>query len=447
MKKLMIFAMFVILQVCFLPTLRAEGTKEYKVGIDDVLEISVLQPEKITAAVTVSPDGSISFPYIGNVAIKGMTLTDIQDRIQKRLADGYMKYPVVSVSLKESRSRKFFVYGDIAKPGAYPMDDETTILKAISISGGFSKYGTASLVKIIRPKLNEAGYDTIEVNMKDVMQGSGNSNTLILPGDTIMVSEGKFFVYGDVAKPGAYSMDEGTTVLKAISVAGGFVKSGSSSQVRVLRPKEKGAGYETIEVNIKSLLQGNADADVSLRPQDTIMVSEGKFFVYGDVAKPGSYQMDEGASVLKAISVAGGFLKNGSATQVKVLRLKADGKSVESINVDINAAMKGGTESDIAIYPGDTVTVSQDKFFVYGEVNKPGVYPLEEDITVLKAIAIAGGFTKYGSSSRVKVLRAKADGTGYENIKVNIKEIMDGASDSDIVLKPSDTVVVFEGIF
>jgi polysaccharide export outer membrane protein len=90
--------------------------------------------------------------------------------------------------------------------------------------------------------------------------------------------------------------------------------------------------------------------------------------------------------------------------------------------------------------------VSEGKFFVYGEVTHPGVYYMEDNITVLKAIAIAGGLSKFGSSGKVKILRPRLDG-GYETFRVNVKDVMEGNAESDIMLQPGDTVVVMEGLF
>jgi len=165
---------------------------EYTVGIDDVLEISILQPEKLIFVVTIAPDGSITFPYIGNVQVKGMTLNQIQDEIQTRLADGYMKYPIVSVSLRESRSRKFFVYGEVVRPGTYPIKENVTVLKAISMAGGFTKFGSSSRVKVLRPKKDGAGYETIKVNIKAVMDGNSQADIILQPEDIVVVSEGVF---------------------------------------------------------------------------------------------------------------------------------------------------------------------------------------------------------------------------------------------------------------
>ncbi|MCG8430631.1 MAG: polysaccharide export protein [Candidatus Omnitrophica bacterium] len=167
--------------------------EEYTIGIDDVLEIAVLQPEKLVTISTVAPDGSITFPYIGSVQVQGMTLADIQETIQSALADGYMKYPVVTVSLKQARSRKFFVYGEVMKPGTFHLKPNTTVLRAVTMAGGFTKFGSKSRVKILRPKKDEPGYDMVKVNIKKLMNGNSQEDILLEPEDIIVVSEGGVF--------------------------------------------------------------------------------------------------------------------------------------------------------------------------------------------------------------------------------------------------------------
>ncbi|MBF0505101.1 MAG: polysaccharide biosynthesis/export family protein [Candidatus Omnitrophica bacterium] len=166
--------------------------QEYRIGPSDILNISVLQPQQLGSDVTVTPDGRITFPYIGTVTVKGYTLDEIQDIIQKRLADGYMKYPVVAVSLKESHSRRFFVYGAVAKSGAYDIEENMTALRGISMAGGFTQFGSSSRVKILRPKKGSRGYDVIKVNVKDIMDGVADADPAIEQGDIIVVSEGIF---------------------------------------------------------------------------------------------------------------------------------------------------------------------------------------------------------------------------------------------------------------
>lgn len=170
----------------------SEQNNGYKVGIDDVLDISILQPEKLANTVTVAPDGSINFPYVGNLQVKGLTLLEVQELVQEKLADGYMKYPVVAVALRENRSKKFFVYGEIMKPGTYLLDENTTVLKAISMAGGFTKYGSSSRVKVLRAKEQESGYETLKVNVSAVMNGDAKADIPLKSGDIVVVSEGMF---------------------------------------------------------------------------------------------------------------------------------------------------------------------------------------------------------------------------------------------------------------
>ncbi len=174
------------------PTTQPAAGPDYNVGIDDVLDIAVLQPEKLGVTVTVSPDGAITFPYIGNVHVKGLTLARVQEEIQAALANGYMKYPVVTVSLKESRSRKFFVYGEVMRPGTYQLEENTTVLRAISMAGGFNKFGSSSRVKVLRVKNQGAGYENIKINIKAVMNGDSAADIVLKPGDTVVVEEGVF---------------------------------------------------------------------------------------------------------------------------------------------------------------------------------------------------------------------------------------------------------------
>lgn len=191
MKKIYLIIM-VIICCGFTASVIAEETDVYTVGVDDVLDISILQPEQYSTTVTVAPDGMISFPYVGTLKVKGMTLEEIRTNIQDSLAEGYMKYPVITVFLRESLSRKFFVYGEVVRPGTFRMNDNTTVLKAISIAGGFTKFGSSSRVKVLREKKTETGYETIKVNIKNVMDGESNEDILLEVGDIVVVSEGIF---------------------------------------------------------------------------------------------------------------------------------------------------------------------------------------------------------------------------------------------------------------
>jgi polysaccharide export outer membrane protein len=177
---------------CIDPGPLKPGPTDYIIGADDILTVSVLQPDQMLNDETVSPDGNISVPYIGNVIVKGRTLAEVQNEIQTRLGDGYMKFPTVVVSLKESNSRKFFVYGEVTHPGPYPLEQNTTVLRAISMAEGFTRFGSASRVKVLRPREKTTGYTMIPLNIKAIMDGDCNSDLVLESGDIVVVSEGVF---------------------------------------------------------------------------------------------------------------------------------------------------------------------------------------------------------------------------------------------------------------
>lgn len=248
----------------------------YRVGIDDVLDISVLGYDNLKTVSAVTTDGSISFPYIGAVYVKGLSVSDIEKEISKRLANGYIKYPVVSVSLINSKSVKFFIYGEVKNPGKYILEDNMTVLKAISAAGGITPEGIYGAIKLKRKQKDINEYKEIGIDLKNVEEGIINGDMPIEPEDILVIDRNNsFFVYGEVSKPGKFTLEDGTTVLKAISIAGGFTKYGSPYRVKILRPIQGKKGYEDIKIDIKGAVRGQAGKDIYLEAEDIVVASEG----------------------------------------------------------------------------------------------------------------------------------------------------------------------------
>jgi len=364
MKHLFPVFMALICPLIFSTFAEAEVTPkgQYTVGIDDVLDISVLEHDKLRTMATVAADGSISFPYIGNVQVKDKTLQEIEKEISDRLADGYIKYPVVSVSLIKSRSRNFFVYGEVNRPGAYSITDNMTVLKAISVAGGLTRDGLYGKVKVRRPEKDNLGYKDVSIDIRGTTKGNSRTGDMLLRLEDIVVVEPseKFFVYGEVVKPGQYLLEDNMTVLKAISVAGGLARDGLYGKVKVRRPEKGKLGYKDIIIDIRGTTKGNSrTGDMLLHPRDIVVVEPNeKFFVYGEVVRPGQYLLQDNMTVLRAIAVAGGFTKFGSPSRVKILRPVKEKAGYETIKVDIKGAMKGILGADILLQPGDIIVVS-----------------------------------------------------------------------------------------
>ena len=153
-------------------------------------------------------------------------------------------------------------------------------------------------------------------------------------------------------------------------------------------------GGQTIDGVQKDLTARLASGYLRQPKVSVTVVRHRNFYVGGEVKTPGGYSYQEGLTVQKAITMAGGFTEKSDKTDIKVTRLT--GKGVDAVSA----------EADTLVMPDDLIAVAQlQKFYVNGEVKKPGEYPYEKGLTVHKAITMAGGFTDKASTKRVKVLR------------------------------------------
>ena len=153
-------------------------------------------------------------------------------------------------------------------------------------------------------------------------------------------------------------------------------------------------GGQTIEEVQKGLTARLASGYLRQPKVSVSIVRHRNFYVGGEVKTPGGYPYEEGLTIQKAITMAGGFTENSDKTGIKVTR--PNGKGLNTL----------APESETLVMPDDLIVVTKvQKFYVNGEVKKPGEYPYEKDLTLHKAITIAGGFTDKAVTKRAKVVR------------------------------------------
>lgn len=159
----------------------------YVLGCGDILKISVWgkNMEALTADPVVRPDGNISFPLIGDIQVKGLTVDELKNELNKRLRE-YIYEPNVSVSVTTINSLKIYVLGEVAHPGAYDVLSYTDVLQGIALGGGFTIYAKKNKIQIIRTYGNEK--IKIKFNYDQVVKGINlDQNIPLKPGDVIIV--------------------------------------------------------------------------------------------------------------------------------------------------------------------------------------------------------------------------------------------------------------------
>lgn len=251
--------------------------REYQIGPDDILRVTVYGVDDLTQTVVVQADGTFTYPLIGRVKAADLTAKELQQQITAQLARGFVRNPQVTVLVHEYRSKTVYVVGEVARPGPYPLSGDDTVLEMLARAGPTA--GAAAEVVVIRPKagakapvlpaqLEGAGAataanqaDVIHVNLRDIQMGRLDQNVALMPNDTVFVSQApRIYVTGEVRNPGAFFFAPGLSVRQAVSMAGGLTPDGSAGRLRVVR---------TIDGKSKEL---KIKLDDPVQPGDTIEV-------------------------------------------------------------------------------------------------------------------------------------------------------------------------------
>jgi polysaccharide export outer membrane protein len=261
----------------------AAPSADYVIGPSDVVAITEYDQTDLSGNFTVDADGTFTYPFIGRVKAGGLTLRDLEKELKSKLADGYFKNPQLSVSINQYHSKQVFVVGEVRTPGSYAMTGPMTLIEALARAGS-TLQSASEQIKIVRPLPGHAAAgpvvpasnpgpgrdddpaDVIEVNLKALQSGDLSKNLPLHDGDTVFVPRADtIYVFGQVKAPGAYPIQPNTTVLQALSLAGGVSDRGSTSRIKIVRFVN--GKKQELKVKLSDLVQ----------PGDTIMVPQ-RFF-------------------------------------------------------------------------------------------------------------------------------------------------------------------------
>ena len=203
-------------------------------------------------------------------------------------------------------------------------------------------------------------------------------------------------------------------------------------------------------------LRSALEKDYLVNPQVLVSVREFQsqsVHVNGEADKPGVYYLSGPATVRDILSRAGGLAKT-AGTQILLVRGEnakdATGQPAgpTTTRLDVARVMAGDPSQNLPVSDGDTIVVPKgNTFFVFGEVRRPGAYPLDKETNILEGITLAGGFTDKASPGRVRVIRSTPQG-GQQVIGVNMNDVIKrGERDKAIPLRENDVVVVPESFF
>jgi polysaccharide biosynthesis/export protein len=260
--------------------------EDYPLGPEDEIEVRVWNHDDLTRRMRVGLKGTITYPFVGEIRAQGRTIQELQKELERGLGPKYIVNPIVTITVLEYKSQKFFVVGNVQKPGTYPLTKPIKVTEGISLAGGLSGGGgkmlSGAVAIIVRAKPGEkpdqprlpdkipAG-EKITVSLSAALAGDSKHNLDIKTGDTIYVPNLSFYVSGEVKRPGRYPYEENMTVLMAVTTAEGLTEKASSRGLYIIRPqegeKDKGQDKDKIKVKMSD----------PIHPGDTIVVPESFF--------------------------------------------------------------------------------------------------------------------------------------------------------------------------
>src|ERR1700738_3528361 len=293
------------------------STDDYRIGAEDLLEISVFEAPELDRTVRVSANGQISLPLLGSSQAAGLTSRELEVVIQELLRRSYMKDPHVGVFVKDMQSHPVSVFGAVKRPGVFQIRGSKRLIEVLSMTEGLADDAgdtvvvtrQAQPVATTDPVVDSGSADapalpekanngaaaptivagssgeTLNINLKDLLNSSDSrSNVLIYPGDVIKVARaGVVYVVGEVRKPGGFMLktNENISVLQALALAEGLTRTSAKGHVRIIRTDgTTGARTET-PINLDKILAGKLP-DPILLPKDIVFVpnSTGRSVLY-----------------------------------------------------------------------------------------------------------------------------------------------------------------------
>jgi polysaccharide biosynthesis/export protein len=226
----------------------AERDDDYRLGPDDKVLVSINGDPKLTQTLVVGPDGRVSFPLLGDVAIGGSTLRQATQTVTELLARDYLVDPKVDLQITEYKSQWVMVTGEVGKPGRVALRGGATLKDAISDADGMT-IGAGDEIVISRD--SPEGAKTIQIPIDRAAFERAEVNPPLKTGDIVnVVARPYVYVQGEVRLPGKVPLERGMTLLKAISIAGSLTEWASEKGVQII---SEVAGKQKRVFNLKDI--------------------------------------------------------------------------------------------------------------------------------------------------------------------------------------------------
>ena len=443
----------------FEPSMNIATPTDYRLGPGDQVVIEVWGASEANIVQKVTPDGYISIPDVGPIAVNGLTVQAASSRIRAKLSKIYSGMKTanvdlstnVKVSLGQIRTIQVNIMGEVAHPGTYALSSFSTVFHALYKAGGISPIGSLRNIKVVRGGRTIATIDVYDY----IIHGRSHTDIRLQEGDVILASpyDALVMVQGKIKRPMYYEMKSSESISTLINYAGGFTDDAYTSAITVERSNSKEKTICTVDEMQYS--------DFKVKDGDVISIGaildryDNKVEIKGAVYRPGSYAIGQDISTVRDLILKADGLLEEAFTNRGVLHREHPDRKLEVISVNVKGILDG-TEPDIALQKNDALFIpsiydleEKGTLEINGEVFAPGIFPYAANTKLEDLIIMAGGLTEAASTVRVDVTRRFNDKKSTKKQKeisetytFSVKDGFVVEGEQGFVLEPYDQVFV-----
>jgi protein involved in polysaccharide export with SLBB domain len=470
------YSIFTISPTSFEPILNVPTPTNYVLGPDDEIILTLWGETQLVHDLTVSKDGDLYIPEIGQVKVSGLNINDVKTLLQNKLSQAYASLSTgktrLSISTGKLRSVKVYLLGEVNKPGGYTLPALSSAFTALYYCGGPTLNGSLRKVKVLR-----GGKVVSEIDIYNyLLNGDKTKDIKLQDEDIIFIPpvDRRVAIAGSVFRPAIYELKKGETLSDLLKFSGGINFNAYYQRVHIERiiPFDKRNDYAnnilSLDLNFSTVDQLNKsnfvldDGDVvdissiNMRPENRVTIS-------GDVRKPGVYELSNSDMTLRDLIFKADSLFPDAFMDQAVLIRTLPSEKKEIFSIDLNKALSGDISNNVKLVNRDTVQIfKQDNFYptrnveIYGQIKNPGKYTRYKDMTLTKLIMLAGGLTDSATTKNVEIIRMDTLSTKVyaQRIIVDLpKDYWSANNDEDFKLADydrvfikTDTTKMFEGV-
>ncbi len=435
----------------FQPNISVATPLNYVIGPGDQLNISVYGVQEADIPVTVSLEGNIIIPNVGQLPVSGITIEDATQKVTSLM--GRTAYNTlrtggskINVTVGQIKSISITVTGS-NKPGNYTVPSLATAFNALFVAGGPSQFGSFRQIQLLR---NNKVFKNIDL-YRFLVNGDQSDNITLQNNDVIRIPtyKTKVIIDGYVKRPGIFEMLPDETLQDLLTYSSGFADSAYTFSVKIVQ-------FTSKELSVKDVDAANF-GNYKMQSGDSVIVSKvlsrftNRITLTGAVYREGIYELTDGMSLRDLINKADGFREDAFMQRAQIFRLKND-LSKEMLSFDPSDTIQ---QKSILLKREDSVVVSsifdlKDQYYisVLGEVRNPGYYQYRDSLTLKDIILQAGGFTDAAFPQRIEVARLiRRDSLTSQDVRasmiIEVKDITDvSATQNNVYLQPSDLITV-----